>query len=43
MEHAVFGPGTVLEINMEEESYLVQFDGIPTPRQIAMKVEMKGI
>ncbi len=43
VEHAVFGTGTLLEINMEEESYLVQFDGMPTPRQIAMKVEMKGI
>lgn len=43
VEHAVFGTATVLEINMEEESYLVQFDGMPTPRQIAMKVEMKGV
>ncbi len=31
VEHAVFGTGTVLEINMEEESYLVHFDSMPTP------------
>ena len=35
------GAGTILDINLEEESYLVQFDGMATPRQIAMKVRLK--
>ncbi len=43
VEHAILGSGTILDINMEEESYLVQFDEMSTPRQIAMKVRLKVI
>ena len=41
VEHAILGAGTILDINLDEESYLVQFDGMATPRQIAMKVRLK--
>jgi DNA helicase-2/ATP-dependent DNA helicase PcrA len=41
VEHAILGPGTILDINIDEESYLIQFDGMETPRQIAMKVRLK--
>ena len=41
VEHAILGIGTILDINVDEESYLVQFDGMPTPMQIAMKVRLK--
>ena len=43
VEHAILGAGTILDINIDEESYLIQFDGIETPRQIAMKVRLKSI
>jgi DNA helicase-2/ATP-dependent DNA helicase PcrA len=43
VEHAILGPGTVLDINLDEESYLVKFDGMETPRQISMKVKLKEI
>jgi len=43
VEHSVFGVGTVLDINMEEESYQILFDGMATPRQIAMKVKMNAV
>ena len=40
VEHAVFGPGTVLELRVKEHSYLVKFDRMETPREISMKVRM---
>ncbi|SFC55248.1 ATP-dependent helicase [Butyrivibrio sp. YAB3001] len=43
VEHAILGAGTILDIDTEEESYLVQFDTMPTPRQIAMKVRLKPV
>lgn len=41
--HAILGAGTVLEINLDEESYLIKFDEMETPRQISMKVKLKLI
>jgi DNA helicase-2/ATP-dependent DNA helicase PcrA len=43
VEHAILGTGTILDINTDEESYLVKFDQMPTPRQIAMKVRLKAL
>ena len=43
VEHAILGTGTVLEINIDEESYLVKFDEMGTPRQISMKVKLRKI
>lgn len=43
VEHAIFGVGTVIDINTDEEGYLIQFDNMETPRQIAMKVRLKEI
>ncbi len=40
LEHAVFGPGTVLELHQKEGCYLVKFDRIDTPREISCKVHM---
>ena len=40
VKHAVLGPGTILELNTEEQSYLVQFDEMATPRQISFKVKL---
>ncbi len=43
VEHAILGAGTILDINLDEESYLVKFDSMETPRQISMKVKLKTI
>ncbi|MBQ7613882.1 MAG: UvrD-helicase domain-containing protein [Butyrivibrio sp.] len=43
VSHAILGAGTVLDINTDEESYLVQFDEMETPRQISMKVKLKKL
>ncbi len=43
VEHAILGAGTILEVNLEEESYLVKFDEMETPRQIAMKVRLRPL
>jgi DNA helicase-2/ATP-dependent DNA helicase PcrA len=41
--HAILGAGTVLDINLDEESYLIKFDEMENPRQISMKVKLKLI
>ncbi len=40
VKHAILGEGTVLEIDYDEESYLIKFDGMDTPRQISCKVRL---
>ena len=39
--HAILGSGIILEINSSEESYLIKFDEMETPRQISFKVNLK--
>ena len=41
VEHKVFGRGTVLGMNKDETAYLVQFEDVPTPRAIAVRVKLK--
>ncbi|MCR5733433.1 MAG: UvrD-helicase domain-containing protein [Lachnospiraceae bacterium] len=43
VEHAILGSGTVIDINTNDESYLILFDNMETPRQISMKVRLKEI
>ncbi len=43
VEHAVFGPGTIEEVDEREGCYLVRFDRLETTRQISIKVKMKLI
>ena len=43
VEHAVFGPGTILELKVKEGCYLVQFDRMETPREITFKVKMQPV
>ncbi|WP_026671095.1 ATP-dependent helicase [Butyrivibrio sp. AE3006] len=40
VRHAILGMGTILELNTEDQSYLVQFDEMETPRQISFKVKL---
>ncbi|WP_029233185.1 ATP-dependent helicase [Butyrivibrio sp. VCB2006] len=43
VKHAILGEGTVLDIDTDEECYLIKFDEMGTPRQISMKVNLKKI
>jgi DNA helicase-2/ATP-dependent DNA helicase PcrA len=43
VEHSIFGIGTILEVNYEEESYTVKFDEMDTPRQISYKIKLKTL
>ena len=39
--HAVFGAGTVLDVDPVQRSQLVQFDAMPTPRAISLRVKLE--
>ena len=41
VRHKVFGEGTVIEVDMDHSAYLVQFDGMDTPRGIAFRAKME--
>ncbi len=41
VEHAILGAGTVLDYDIDEESYTIKFDEMETPRQISAKIRLK--
>ena len=41
IRHRVFGDGTILEINVNEEAVMVKFDSMMTPRAIALRAARK--
>ncbi len=41
IKHRVFGSGTIIDIDREQESYLIQFDGMETPRKITFRVKLE--
>ena len=41
--HAIFGEGTILEIDPDAAVYLIRFDEIATPRRISFRVPIKPI
>ena len=41
--HAVFGPGTVLELDPAQKAQLVQFDSMPTPRLLSLRAKLERI
>ena len=41
VRHRVFGDGTIIEINVEEEAVMVKFDSMTTPRAIALRAAKK--
>ena len=43
VRHAVFGPGTVLDVDMDLRSHVVQFDGMETPRRISFRAKLERI
>ncbi len=40
VQHAILGIGTILEVDVVDGCYLVQFDEMETPRQISFKVKL---
>ncbi len=41
IEHKIFGKGTVLKRDEENSAYVIQFEGMETPRTIAFRVMLK--
>ncbi len=43
VRHAILGEGTIVEVDSKEESYLIAFEGMETPRAISFKVRLEKI
>ena len=43
VEHAMFGPGTVLEVDLDRGAYSVQFDSMETPRKISFRARLEEL
>ena len=43
VRHQYLGEGTVLDISTEKGAYLVQFDGMTTPRNISFRVKLSEL
>ena len=41
VRHFLFGEGTVLETDRDKGAYVIQFDGMATPRKISFRVKLK--
>lgn len=41
VRHAVFGPGTIQEVDRDRSAYVVAFDGMDTPRSISFRAKME--
>ena len=41
VRHAVFGEGTVIDVDTDKGAHLIKFDGMETPRMISFKVKME--
>ena len=42
VRHSVFGPGSVLSADQDQRAYLIQFDGMDTPRSIAFRAKLEA-
>lgn len=43
IRHEYLGEGTILDVNTGKSAYLIQFDGIPTPRTISFRVKLSAL
>ena len=43
IQHSVFGLGCILEIDTEKSAYLIQFEGMATPRSISFRAKLQTI
>ena len=42
ISHMVFGPGTIVGIDADRSAYLVQFDGMETPRSLSYNAKLEA-
>lgn len=40
VRHAVFGSGTVSEVDSARSAYIIEFDGMITPRSISFRARL---
>ncbi|MBE7003572.1 MAG: DNA helicase UvrD, partial [Ruminococcaceae bacterium] len=43
VRHAIFGEGTVLEIDRNRGAHIIKFDDMPTPRAISFKAKLENL
>ena len=43
VRHALFGPGTVLDVDLDKGAHVVQFDEMETPRKISFRARLERI
>ena len=43
VRHELLGGGTVLDVDMERQAHVVQFDSMPTPRSISFRVKLERL
>ena len=43
VRHSVFGPGTVLDTDVDRSAHIIQFDGISTPRAVSFKAKLERL
>ena len=41
VKHSIFGTGRILEVDRDRSAYLVQFDEMPTPRNISFRARLE--
>ena len=43
VRHAAFGSGTIVEVDTDHSAWLVQFDGLKTPRKISFRAKLESV
>ena len=43
MREAVFGEGTLLDVDLNKGAHVIQFDGMGTPRSISLRAKLEKI
>ena len=43
VRHAVFGEGTVVDVDLNKGAHVIQFDGMGTPRSISLRAKLEKI
>ena len=43
VRHAVFGEGTLLDVDLNKGAHVIQFDGMGTPRSISLRAKLEKI
>lgn len=41
--HKIFGPGTIVDVDLQKSAYAILFDGMETPRTISFRVKLEKL